>query len=233
MANKLKSIFTSDLVQIDHYKCGEEPHSKSDIEIIETYEISISRRGYFFLKVRNTQYDIYTEYLMLGNKDMEYSVSHGKHVDDESTIFRIKRELLEEVRSYYWHKDFKIQSLPDKKDEIIFPLPALKSNPGFDSTHLLILNSISEAQHKNTLLKIELLALSLIEDVFREIYSNGPEAENPPKFKSIHLDTIELAKSFIAQNFKRDISLSEIASSSFLTPFHFTRIFKKYTGLSP
>jgi AraC-like DNA-binding protein len=51
--------------------------------------------------------------------------------------------------------------------------------------------------------------------------------------KIFHLVTVEKAKEYINENFQRDISLFEIASSACVSPFHFSRIFKKFTSFSP
>ncbi|MCI0746934.1 MAG: AraC family transcriptional regulator [Verrucomicrobia subdivision 3 bacterium] len=44
---------------------------------------------------------------------------------------------------------------------------------------------------------------------------------------------IRRAKEFIDENSAQDLSLNEIASSVKLSPFHFSRVFKEHTGLSP
>ncbi len=46
-------------------------------------------------------------------------------------------------------------------------------------------------------------------------------------------DGIKKATSFIADNFKSKISVNEIASIAGFSPYYFTRIFKKETGLTP
>jgi AraC family transcriptional regulator len=44
---------------------------------------------------------------------------------------------------------------------------------------------------------------------------------------------LRLAEEFIAANFGRDLSLSEVTSAAGLSPYHFARAFKRSTGMTP
>jgi AraC family transcriptional regulator len=56
-----------------------------------------------------------------------------------------------------------------------------------------------------------------------------------PKFLSGGLarHKLRLVEEFIAANFGRDLSLSEVANAAGLSPYHFARAFKRSTGMTP
>lgn len=62
------------------------------------------------------------------------------------------------------------------------------------------------------------------------------------KYDDDHIDTstahyrratVEMAKDYINEHFGTDISLQELSTYCHTSPFHFSRIFKKFTGWSP
>jgi two-component system response regulator YesN len=46
-------------------------------------------------------------------------------------------------------------------------------------------------------------------------------------------DSIDRAKQFIAENYNEEISLEQISEASLVSPFHFSRVFKRNTNFSP
>lgn len=51
--------------------------------------------------------------------------------------------------------------------------------------------------------------------------------------EEIHRSYISEAVDYINKNYDKDISLKEITKKAYLSKFHFSRIFKKYTSYSP
>ncbi len=228
-----KSIFKSDLFSVSDFECNVTPNDKSEIEFLDSFEISFTRSGYFFLNIKKESFDVYTEYIMLGNKDAEYTINHGRNVSDKCTVIKINKDILEDVKGHYWNRQI-FNSFPcGNKEHELFPFPVIKSTPQLDNLHFLIYSLLGSSGRNEFPLKVELLILNLIEEIFKEIYNDKTDKETTPTVKERHLETIELAKNFITNNFRKDISLTEISSNVFLSPFHFARIFKKYTGLSP
>src|SRR5258706_464543 len=60
-----------------------------------------------------------------------------------------------------------------------------------------------------------------------------PNEKINPRLKKNHLTTIERAKEYITTHFTSDISLTEIAEYSYVSLFHFSRVFKTFTSSSP
>jgi transcriptional regulator GlxA family with amidase domain len=55
----------------------------------------------------------------------------------------------------------------------------------------------------------------------------------PERLKQNHLGTVERAKEYMFNNFTEDISLNALAEYCYVSPFHFSRIFKTVMNTSP
>ncbi|MEJ7683015.1 MAG: AraC family transcriptional regulator [Segetibacter sp.] len=82
-------------------------------------------------------------------------------------------------------------------------------------------------------LEIDNLVLELLKQIVSTITNSLPDDEVDEALKTHHLITMERAKEYMNEKFATDISLFEISSYSYVSPFHFSRIFKKFTSFSP
>ena len=82
-------------------------------------------------------------------------------------------------------------------------------------------------------LQVDHLVIEIINKVLNAITDYTPDHRIDVKLKKNHLTTIEHAKEYMTNNFTEDISLMEIANYCHVSPFHFSRIFKTFTGISP
>jgi AraC-like DNA-binding protein len=82
-------------------------------------------------------------------------------------------------------------------------------------------------------LQIDNLVMEILEKSLEKI--SGHDLPNPVnvRMKKNHLMTIERAKHYMIENIGCDISLFDIAKSCYVSPFHFSRIFKTFTGIAP
>jgi AraC family transcriptional regulator len=80
-------------------------------------------------------------------------------------------------------------------------------------------------------LEIDGMVLDMLQNVM-EVMNNKSDWQNcivSPR----RLEAVELAKSYMHTHYANDISLSELSQKCFISPFHFSRIFKRATGVSP
>jgi AraC family transcriptional regulator len=114
------------------------------------------------------------------------------------------------------------------------------SNPNMLSL-LLKTSTESEYLHYQILKKafggakmeIDNLVLELLKQIVFTITNSKPDEEVEVTLKTHHLSTMERAKAYMNEKFATDISLQEISTYSHVSPFHFSRIFKKFTSFSP
>jgi AraC family transcriptional regulator len=106
---------------------------------------------------------------------------------------------------------------------------SLKASPECEYLHFQIMQNI----RKIGKLEMDCLVLELLNQVVAIVHNESFDLELDPALKKFHLPTVERAKEYIHQHFTMDISLQEISVYSCVSPFHFSRVFKKITSFSP
>jgi transcriptional regulator GlxA family with amidase domain len=82
-------------------------------------------------------------------------------------------------------------------------------------------------------LQIDELVMQLLNKILLTLGNVTELPVLPEKLKQNHLVTIERAKEYMLNNFSENISLNELAEHCFVSPFHFSRIFKTVLNVSP
>ncbi len=220
----IDTIFNSSLFRIFDFKCREQPGSISKTERVNSFNISFTRKGNFQYKTGKRTYDIYNGVVLLENRDTEYIIAHDYHTHDECTSISIRESLLKEIASTY-----------SKNEYYEFPSVVIPTTPELEYIHMYLYNS---ATHNlpGKLLQTDLLVIHLLQLIFSRL--TDKKQVNLPiglskKRKDQHLETIDLAKSFILENCHKEISLADIAFNSYVSVFHFSRLFKHFTSYSP
>ena len=77
---------------------------------------------------------------------------------------------------------------------------------------------------------VEAAALALTARIAQAYGHDRPETRARPATDAASPDRINRAVAFIRDNLERDLSVAEIAAVACLSPFHFTRMFKRVTG---
>jgi AraC family transcriptional regulator len=75
------------------------------------------------------------------------------------------------------------------------------------------------------------LTTALATHLIKKYSTSGSESK--PLSGGLARHKLRLVEEFIAANFGRDLSLSEVASAAGLSPYHFARVFKRSTGMTP
>lgn len=177
------------------------------------------KRGDFLLDYFNRSYDMYSGYILLDKPDYEYRI---RPAAGACTIFNF-------TDAFY--KQYAAET--GLKNEFFFSNPSvlsvmLQSNPGVDYLHYQIQQKVAVAGK----LEIDSLVLEFFEQVACIITNTKHDVLSTCLNKN-RIGAVEMAKEYINENFAKDISLQEIAASCFISPFHFSRLFKKITSFSP
>lgn len=106
------------------------------------------------------------------------------------------------------------------------PAQMLKRNPQIESLVRLFLSANSR---RSQLLQDQIINELLIENILAQKLPISDLVYVSPW----HNRKIDTAKDYMYHHYSEDISLADISDVSNISPFHFSRIFKKVTGYSP
>ncbi|HEY0667748.1 MAG TPA: AraC family transcriptional regulator [Sphingobacteriaceae bacterium] len=216
------TLYRSDFYRVINFKCRCEDCQTSKPEFVDSFSISFIRKGNFIFNVFRNSFDSHTGKILLTKPGYEHTVKHIHHVPDECTILEFTSKFYREIcRHYHSHRflaDNDIHSIQ------------ISTSSETEFLHHYLLSTILAG--KGTRLQLDSIVLDVVENTLNFITSNLGE-QIPDRMKKNHLFTIEQAKNFMLNNFSEDISLLDIATECCVSPFHFSRIFKLFTGTSP
>lgn len=219
----IHALYASDLYRVLDFRCRCVDCRTSRPEYSEAFSISFVRKGNFVFNVFRNALDSYTGCILITKPEYERTVTHVHEVPDECTIFEFSDEMLQQVREQYGKTRF--FSNNDLHSTLI------RTNAETEFLHFYILELV--ASRTGSRLQIDQLVLDMVSRVLLDITDYQPDARIHARLKRNHLATMERAKAYMMQHFSADISLKAIAAHSLVSPFHFSRIFKTFTGSSP
>lgn len=96
-----------------------------------------------------------------------------------------------------------------------------------------VLRTILDSTQHHNRVHIDTLVLDFLNEFLKT-------TRKPPRVSAIdqpcnkcHQEAVENAKEYLQRNFHRPVSLSELSRHCGISPFYFSRIFKRYTSYSP
>jgi AraC-like DNA-binding protein len=144
-------------------------------------------------------------------------------VPDECTIFEFKQDFFSKLLEHYG----KIPFFTDND----WHSTLIKTNAETEFLHFHIIKLILTSTGSK--LQIDNLVMEVIEKVLANITDYKPDHRINARLKQNHLITIERAKEYLTDHFTDDISLMQLAEYCYVSPFHFSRLFKTFTSESP
>jgi len=225
MNSEIKILYNTGNCTITDFKCRCSYKGTSGMEYRSNFTMSYIRKGNFLFNVFEDSLDAFSGRILLSKPGFEHSVTHFDGMPDECTIFSFTNEFYESIKSEY--KELQSEFFINNDIQSLL----IQSDAGIEHLHFTILKSLNSG--KASRLLIESLALEMLHSCFRVIYNIKKPFTLPEKIKKNHLPTIERAKQYISENFENDISLSELSENCFISPFHFSRLFKSFTSYSP
>lgn len=219
----ISTFYQSDFYRIIDFKCRCVDCRTSKPEYSKAFSISFVRKGNFLFNVFRRSLDSYTGCVLVTKSGYERTVTHTHAIPDECTIFEFKNNFFNELREHYggvlffndndWHSTL------------------IKTGPETEFLHFQIIQLV--LTHTGSKLQIDNMVMEIIEKVLGNITDYKPDNRINARLKQNHLITIERAKEYITQHFSDDISLMQIADHCYVSPFHFSRLFKTFTTVSP
>jgi AraC family transcriptional regulator len=222
MEAEVHILFSSDYYEICDFKCLCNECTKSKREYNEHLSLCITRSGNFYYNAFRGTLDTYTGSVLISKPGYDYTVTHPGEIPDECTIIIFKKAFYEDIEEqlqlnghwFFSNKD--IQSL------------LLKTNPQVEQLHYALLQAAKQPRlHK---LEMDNIVMEILEEVLSRFTDYELPQALPARLKKHHLVTIEKAKQYLNENLAKNISLQELARYCCISPFHFSRVFKIFTG---
>lgn len=217
------TLYQSDFYRILHFKCKCSDCKTSKPEYSDSFSISYVRKGNFLFNVFRRSLDSYNGCVLITKPGYERTVTHVHAIPDECIILDFKNNFYTELLQLYGNMEFFNNN--DLHSTLIH------SSAELEFLYFYILQSVQN--HTAGKLHIDNLVMEVINKTLGCVTDYQPNNKIHTRLKKNHLATIERAKEYITGNFINDISLTEIATQCYVSPFHFSRIFKTFTSSSP
>lgn len=219
----INTLYQSDFYRIIDFKCRCADCRTSKPEYSNAFSISFVRKGNFLFNVFRRSLDSYTGCVLVTKPGYERTVTHAHAIPDECTIFEFKNEFFSELLQHYG-------GIPFFNDND-WHSTLIKTGAETEFLHFQIIQLV--LTRAGSKLQIDNMVMEVIEKVLRNITDYKPDNRINARLKQNHLITIERAKEYITQHFNDDISLMQLAYHCYVSPFHFSRLFKTFTAVSP
>jgi AraC family transcriptional regulator len=222
LAEKVNSsyLFTSDFYEIKNWAFDLKGEEKGNDGYNDCFCIVFVKKGNFVIDVAPKTFEMHTGHVIIEKADYEYNLRPAM---GECSIFNFTSSFYREfIKDYDLGRSFFFSNAN------MLSL-VLNSSPEIDYLHHQILKKISHASK----LEIDCLVVSMVQELTGCITDKPREAGLPESLRKNHIRTIERAKQYMNEKFTDDISLGELAAECYVSPFHFGRIFKKFTSYSP
>jgi AraC-like DNA-binding protein len=175
-------------------------------------------------RVFNDDLEGYTGKFLLNKPGFTHQVKHFHLQPDECTIIRFDSGFYEVFKDRFSSRFKKFLRDQDVHSLII------NATAESDYLHYRLYNYLHTGNIEKLL--IESLAMDLIYSLF-----TGQSIASVPaisgKHKQLYLPSIEESRRFLQENFTENISLEQMAARACMSSYHFNRIFKRFTSISP
>ncbi len=222
MEADIKTIYHSPLCSVHNFLCQCRECSMSDKEYQATFSIAFIRKGSFGFNIFREELHAYSGLFLICKAGYEHQVRHIHDIPDQCTIFSFSAESAAVLTA----SSASLKRFFHNADQ---PSILIKATPEMEFLHQLIFQELSKPRLQR------LWVEELMTTLFSQILST-PDTRFPilSKKQQIHyLPMIETVKSFLYDHYTDDIQLAELADIAHVSPFHFSRLFKKITHSSP
>lgn len=215
-----KNLFVSDFYQVKQWHYDFKPGTPQLNGFNNCPCMVYVSKGDFQFNLSVKPFDMHSGYILLEKADCDYRMRPSVGV---CTIFNFSNDFYKEFLA-----EIKL------KDPFFFTnknwlAVILQSTPETDYLHHQILSKLTDVGK----LEMDNLVIEFFNQVAGIITNDTLAREVNQLSNKNWLTSIELAKEYINKNFDKDISLREVSANSFISLFHFSRLFKKITSFAP
>ena len=163
--------------------------------------------------------------ILLTKPGYEHTTRHIDNQPDLVTVFEFKNWFFERLKEEFYPS----ANLFLANNDIHAMMLSCDADAEYLYNH--IIQFISGARVDR--LKVDEDVMRLLDMILHRLSNVPANPLLPDRFKANHLATIERAREFMFNNFTDDISLNALAEYCYVSPFHFSRIFKMVMNTSP
>ena len=203
-------------MRLTEYQCPFEKGAPVAVEQFSEATIAIVRSGAFRFRSDRDDQLLATGFLLLANPGQWYEISHDQCGGDHCVIFRFDESVLEEI------------SGSETRSQVrrYFSRSVLPPIPRVDALRQLV------DQHF-PMVGLEEVGLTLAACVLEHVAARPRRVVPPLQQSRRSRDMVFTALEHIERTPDEEHSLSEVARVVGLSPFHFLRLFRRETGVTP
>jgi AraC family transcriptional regulator len=205
-------------ISVGQYRCHACSGTKSKVEHTPCYTIIFLLEGSFrHLSFRDSAL-LTSETVMFKKPGFEYQAVHEHYIHDNCLYIEFNENVLEMLNP---HVSPQVSEFLKNDDR---PSILLQNDPWKNFITWQLAAGIGRCF---PMLQQQALIIELIRELLGQ--SKLTQADN----EGVLHDSVDKAKKYMAANFIDDISIEDVADASHISPFHFIRVFKRDTALSP
>ena len=225
---RMRSVKTSTLARqagfsVIDWRCpGSICDSRCD-ERTTSYELIFTRSGSWIVNGSRGSVFVDAGHVLLRPPDLPFRVSHPTQHGDSGIIIAFGRDLGSSISELAAARS----GLKERMFEqiLVAPVP-----PQLYMRHHILAGRLSRGFIADPL-EVEANVLELLAGSFGTLAAPGAGGwSGAGDTHRRHLRRVQDAKSFLAERFRENITLAEVANAVGVSPFHFARLFKRYTG---
>jgi AraC family transcriptional regulator len=213
------------------YVCSAAPGGPTGEEHSDANHIVLMRHGAFCTHHGRRRVLADVNEAAFFSRGSTYRVSHPGSGGDRGTVFAVAPRVLNEI----------VRELdPGVEDHPEQPFPFLAGPCDAETfwRHRALVQRLEAARAAGApppeALWVDTTALQLMADVLSAAFARQGVQRILPRapIAADHQERVELAKAYLAAHLGERITLDDVATAVFASPFHFARMFQRHTGVS-
>jgi AraC-like DNA-binding protein len=207
---KFKSIFQSDLIAAIEI-AAEYKAAYSETDFIAFPAIAFPLISAFEYNAGKTKFQLSTNNVLFEKANTEFQVSKYGIFNKDVTLCIQFLQPPDEFSSFF---SSNAKQVSVKNRQV--------------ATEMLLRKFAQSSRNGNKFLSEQFLF-----NILNSVFTDNQGVINPVKKNQYSIRQIDLAKEYIHAYYYKNLSITQIASTAFLSPFHFSRLFRQCTGHSP
>jgi AraC family transcriptional regulator len=222
----VRALFSSDFFTINDLVCHCcQPATVSKTDCNSYFNITFTREGYFTFNSYPKSIDAHISNIFIKKPGCEYSVTQMTNAFFGCTIINFSEKFLQALDEKYDLREIVFFKSPD-----LYTL-ALRSTPEFILLHYLICQHLCQPEVSK--LYLDCMIIELVENIIGILAAGHSVTSISSSHIKQQICSIQRAKEYMAAHFNESITLHDLSRYCYVSPFHFSRTFKKFTGYSP